>query len=163
MYNTEENEHENQADAADISEIISDETEPAEEVVQQGDDIEIREGCEGENESEASEVEALESTEEEEREALSRLFPELKNSALSQRYRELRALGLTPEEAYLATCPRRQPSQIHDTRSHLSDSVPRSSSTPQALMTRRELREAREIFSGLDDSQIISLYKRVTQ
>ena len=141
MYNTEENEHENQAASAEIAEIISDETEPAEEVVQQGDDIEIRESFEGDSESEASEVKALESTEEEEREAL----------------------GLTPEEAYLATCTRRQPSQIHDTRSHLSDSVPRSSSTPQALMTRRELREAREIFSGLDDSQIISLYKRVTQ
>ena len=160
MYNTEENKHENQADAADISEIISDETEPVEEVVQQGDNIEIRESCEGDSESEASEVKALESTEEEEREALSRLFPELKNSALSQRYRELRALGLTPEEAYLATRPR--PRERADSgKAHLRTTAPRRTVSRATSMSHAEMRAASELFPGMSGRDILSLYKRV--
>ena len=91
-------------------------------------------------------------------------FPELKNKNIealpfAQRYRELRALGLTPEESYLACAGRK----IIDTRAHLTDSYPKCSSAPTSSMTRGELRAARELFSGLDDSEIVRLYKRVTK
>lgn len=50
-----------------------------------------------------------------------------------------------------------------DTRAHLTSSVPRTAASPKQLMTPAELREARELFSGLSDSEINRLYKKVTQ
>ncbi len=76
------------------------------------------------------------------------------------RYSELRELGLSAREAYLATAPR---AALPDTRAHLSDSFPRPSRSPRTAMTRAELHEAREIFAGLDDSQIMELYRKVTR
>lgn len=75
------------------------------------------------------------------------------------RYGELRALGLTAEEAYLASRGRR----VSDSRAHLADSFPRGAKAPASPMTRRELHEARELFGDLDDSQIIKLYRKVTR
>lgn len=116
-----------------------------------------------ENTDEASEPSEELLYSEEDTKILARLFPEAGESALTPRYMELRALGLTPEEAYLASGASSRPVRMRDTRSHLTDSYPRTSTTPPTLMTRRELREAREIFSSLDDSEIMSLYKRVTR
>lgn len=76
----------------------------------------------------------------------------------TERYLELRTLGLSQKEAYLATQIKRAP----DTRSHLSDSFPRPARSPHTAMTRGELYAAREIFEGLDDSEIFRLYKKVT-
>ena len=76
----------------------------------------------------------------------------------AERYLELRSLGLSQREAYLATQIKRAP----DTRSHLSDSFPRLAKSPHSAMTRSELYAARELFEGLDDSEIFRLYKRVT-
>lgn len=56
-----------------------------------------------------------------------------------------------------------QPTTESDTRSHLTSSVPRVVSTPEGVMTRQEMREARDIFIGLDDTEIQRLYKKVTQ
>lgn len=92
-------------------------------------------------------------------------FPELRGvkdiSFISgaSRYGELRALGLTAEEAYLATRGRR----TADSRAHLTDSFPREARAPASSMSRQELLAARELFSGLDDSQIIKLYRKVTR
>lgn len=77
-----------------------------------------------------------------------------------ERYKELRSLGLSAREAYLATSPK---VSRPDTRAHLSDSFPRSARSPRSGMTRAELREAREIFAGLGDAQIMELYKKVTE
>ncbi len=76
-----------------------------------------------------------------------------------KRYSELRALGLTPEEAYLATARR---NAVHDNRSHITSAVPRAASSPRG-MSRRELGIARELFSDLSDSEIQRLYQKVTK
>ena len=91
-------------------------------------------------------------------------FPELSSLAsLTElddpiRYGALRDLGLTPKEAYLATRKRREV----DNRAHLrpTRSVARGA-TP--LMTEAEMSAARELFSGISDSEIRQLYKRVTK
>jgi hypothetical protein len=53
--------------------------------------------------------------------------------------------------------------EIPGTTSHLTGSVPRRVETPKGVMTKAEMREARELFQGLDDSEIHRLYKKVTQ
>ena len=73
------------------------------------------------------------------------------------RYAALRDLGLTPEEAYMAT------GRVikANTKSHLTSSVPRAASTPAGAMTRQQLSEARGLFADLSDNEIQRLYKRV--
>ncbi len=73
------------------------------------------------------------------------------------RYAALRDLGLSPDEAYLATRRVTKP----NTKSHLTSSVPRAASSPYGAMTRQQLAEAREIFGNLSDTEIQRLYKRV--
>lgn len=92
-------------------------------------------------------------------------FPELSElrdiSELSgaMRYAALRDLGLTAIEAYLATSHR---AKKRDGRAHLSSAVSQTAGAPRGAMSRAELSVAREILSGLSDSQIYNLYKRVT-
>jgi len=76
------------------------------------------------------------------------------------RYIELRALGLSPKEAYLATAPRER---RFDSRSHLTGGFPRAASAPSQLMSKDELSIARSLFEGMDDSEIRKLYKKVTK
>lgn len=76
-----------------------------------------------------------------------------------ERYRELRALGLSVEEAYRATSKRKVAS---DSRSHLSVSVGGGGVPSSHGISEPELRSARDIFSGMSDSEIRRLYKRVT-
>lgn len=73
------------------------------------------------------------------------------------RYAELRDLGLSPREAYLATSERRQ---RPDTRRHLSSAVPKRAAMPAGL-SQNELSEARELFSGLSDAELNRLARRV--
>lgn len=75
------------------------------------------------------------------------------------RYAALRDLGLTPEEAYLATAKRRS----QDTRAHLRSAHGRNASTPLGIMSQHELSVARELFPGLSDADIQRLYKKVTK
>ena len=92
-------------------------------------------------------------------------FPELKditeitelNNPL--RYAALRDLGLSPVEAYMATARRR----TQDTRSHLRSAHGRSAAAPTSMMTQYELATARELFPGLNDSDLQRLYKKVTK
>lgn len=53
--------------------------------------------------------------------------------------------------------------ETKSTTSHLTGSVPRRVETPKGVMTKAEMREARELFDGLDDAEIHRLYKKVTQ
>lgn len=76
------------------------------------------------------------------------------------RFAELRELGLSPKEAYLAT---QKPRAHRDNRSHLVGSMPSVRGGGAPTMTRSELYSAREIFSGMSDSEIQSLYKRVSK
>ena len=93
-------------------------------------------------------------------------FPALKSlpslAALSDpvRYAELREMGLSPKEAYLAiggTARRRS-----DNRAHLLSAVPRASALANGLPSNAEMAEARRLFSNLSDAQIHRLYKKVT-
>ena len=54
-------------------------------------------------------------------------------------------------------------SETKSTTSHLAGSVPRRVETPRGVMTKAEMREARELFSDLSDAEIHRLYKKVTQ
>lgn len=79
------------------------------------------------------------------------------------RYAELRDLGLTPVEAYLASCgarPNGAPKKT-DGRAHLRSSVP-GRATPEEGIGGRDLSAARELFGDLSDSEIRRLYRRVT-
>ncbi len=97
---------------------------------------------------------------------LRREFPELKDirdiTELENpmRYAALRDLGLTAREAYLATSERRA---RRDNRSHLSPAAPKRAGSPTGGMSREELLYAREIFSGMNDAEIQSLYRRVAK
>ena len=93
-------------------------------------------------------------------------FPALKSlsslAALSDpvRYAELREMGLSPKEAYLAiggTARRKS-----DNRAHLLSAVPRASALANGLPSNAEMAEARRLFSNLSDAQIHRLYKKVT-
>lgn len=76
------------------------------------------------------------------------------------RFAELRELGLSPREAYLATQKTRA---RRDNRSHLVGSMPSVRGGSAAQMTRNELYQAREIFSGMSDTEIQALYKKVSK
>ena len=69
-------------------------------------------------------------------------------------------LEIRNEEKVEQTLPETKP---QDTTSHLSGSVPRRVETPKGVMTKAEMREARELFYDLDDAEIHRLYKKVTQ
>ena len=79
----------------------------------------------------------------------------------TERYGQLRALGLSAKEAFLATA-RSTRTEIN-TKSHLGTSVPRGVHAPATFMSAAEMNEAREIFSGLSDEDIRTLYRKVTK
>ena len=98
---------------------------------------------------------------EEEIAELSSQFPDMirdTESTNSERYSELRAMGLSMREAYLATSEKKKTS---DTRTHLRGGMPIMARSPVNGMSRRELEIARSIFDGMSDDQIRKLYNRV--
>lgn len=92
-------------------------------------------------------------------------FPELRdirditdlNNPL--RYAALRDLGLSAQEAYMATAKRKS----QDTRSHLKSAHGRSAALGTGMMSQHELAAARELFPNMSDSDLQRLYKRVTK
>lgn len=98
--------------------------------------------------------------------ALKSQFPALRElsslASLSDpiRYAELREMGLSPKEAYLATGGAvRKPT---DNRAHLLSAVPRASALTATPISGDEMAQARRLFSDLSDAQIHQLYKKVT-
>ena len=77
----------------------------------------------------------------------------------NERYCQLRALGLSPREAYLATSPLEKRA---DNRAHLTG-TPRISTAPTTGMTREELDAVRPLFEDLGDAEIKRLYKKVAK
>lgn len=98
-------------------------------------------------------------------EALRAEFPELRgiksitdlNNPL--RYAALRDLGLSAEEAYLATAKRRN----QDTRAHLRSAHGKNAAASFGMMSQQELAIARDLFPDMSDSEIQRLYKRVSR
>ena len=78
-----------------------------------------------------------------------------------ERYKELRALGLSEREAFLATAKRE--TEQRDTLSHLNGSVPKRARALDTGMSAGEMKSAKEIFTGLSDEEIRALYRRVTK
>lgn len=85
---------------------------------------------------------------------------EIAGGAINEkRYRELRALGLSVREAYLASsAPRGK-----DNRSHLITAVPQRATSPGTGMSSSEMELARSLFEGLPESEIKRLYSKVTR
>ena len=75
------------------------------------------------------------------------------------RYAALRDLGLTPREAYLATCS----AQKQDNRSHLRPTPAVNTRRPASSMTMREWQIARSLFEDMSDGEIEKLYRKVTK
>ena len=76
------------------------------------------------------------------------------------RYGALRDLGLSPREAFLATGGL---NGAEDNRAHLYSSVPRARSSPYKDIPRDHLELARELFDGMSDTDILTLYRKVTK
>jgi hypothetical protein len=87
-------------------------------------------------------------------------LPSLRALKNPVRYAELRELGLSPAEAYLATGG--VPQKKSDNRAHLKSAVPRMGAIGATALTSEEMAEARRLFSDLSDAQIHRLYKKVT-
>ena len=94
-------------------------------------------------------------------------FPQLSRiSHLSEldnprRYAQLREAGLSPKEALLATDDSRLRQRRYDNRAHLHSAVPKGA-CGGAAMTASELSAARNLFEGLSDAELASLYRRAT-
>lgn len=77
----------------------------------------------------------------------------------ARRFAELRELGLTVKEALYATLP----SLPHaSTKAHLTSSVPRAKGRSEGALSTEEMRAAKDLFYGLSEKEINSLYRRVS-
>ena len=109
--------------------------------------------------------------------ALCALFPELSpdGEAISlgslrnpTRFAELREAGLTVEEAFLASNYRmlaERPIDLFaqkEMKAHLRPALPRASGRAAAMPSSLLVR-SRALFEGLSDSELASLYRRVTK
>lgn len=98
-------------------------------------------------------------------EELKRDFPALKDITdileldNPLRYAELRDLGLSAREAYLAT----RKNFRRDNRAHLFGAAPRGAASPSGTLSEKELVSARELFSDMSDKDIQKLYRKVTK
>ena len=142
------------------SEDVGAVSEPAEEFFDGEDGAEEEDG-EGETEERETE-DGHRVRAEEDLLALQSEFPEMRGKSLAdlpspRRFGELRELGLSPREAYLATRER----VTVGGKSHLRASQPTHSVSRTSAMTAGEMREAASLFPKLSGREIVSLYKRV--
>ena len=97
--------------------------------------------------------------------AIKALSPELSGvNHLSElpfahRFAELRELGLSVKEALFATLPTLP---TKSTKEHLRSSVPRAKGSYEGALSPEEMRAAKELFYGLSEKEIHSLYARVS-
>lgn len=97
---------------------------------------------------------------------LKRDFPELSSLgriidlANPLRYAQLRDLGLSPREAYLASSGM---SRRASGKRHLTGAVPGGAKVADSAMSPSELKGARELFGNLTDEELQRLYRRVTK
>ena len=95
-------------------------------------------------------------------------FPELSGIASlgelarPERYGELREAGLTAVEACCASHHEMLTRKRGDNRAHLSPSIGRAASAAGGRISAAALSEARELFPGLTDREIETLYNRVS-
>ena len=108
---------------------------------------------------------------------LGRLYPSLGITDLRQidnpgRYGALREMGLSVEEAFLATNADRvhahsSGTTVHraDGKAHIRGDMPAkgASATDGFTLSASQMRDARELFPGMSDKEIIALYKSVSK
>ena len=78
----------------------------------------------------------------------------------ARRFAQLRDLGLSVREALAAARPQFERT---DGRAHLTPVSPRGTRTPEGVLDRERMREARMLFGDLSDAEINALYRRVSQ
>lgn len=76
----------------------------------------------------------------------------------AQRFAELRELGLSVREALYATMPTHS---RESGKSHLRGTVPRGKSSLFDSLSVSEMKQAKDLFYGLSEAEINSLYRRV--
>lgn len=90
---------------------------------------------------------------------------EIENLAKFGRFRDL---GLSPKEAYAAANPdsvrksvavATKQQSLNDTRAHLKSAVPTTSKDDGITISKKELKEWRELFPNLTDKEISKLYR----
>lgn len=97
-----------------------------------------------------------------------RSYDSVKNFPNFRRFGELRDLGLSPVEAYVATHPnevrenvaaatKRQ--SLNDTKSHLKPAVGKTSKDTSITMSKKEMRELKDLFPNLTQKEIAKLYR----
>ena len=105
---------------------------------------------------------------------LNRLFPSLGITDLRKidnagRYGALRDMGLSVEEAFRATNHARIGAQSTpvvrkaDGKAHIKGDMPAHQATDGFSMSAAEMRDARELFPGKSDKEIIALYRSVSR
>ena len=145
---------------SDIDGVTNSETEPITDTDTQ-DTVGETDG----KDDEGDELTDYEAVAREDLAELKRHFPELRGiKDITEirnptRYAALRDLGLSAEEAYLATNSQRK---RYDNRAHLTPSVP-SGAALSREMSHSDYDMARELFSDLTDSEIRKLYRKVTK
>lgn len=86
-----------------------------------------------------------------------------------RRFAELRDMGLSPKEAYIAANPDAaresvaaavKQGALNDTKKHLRSSVPKGAKDGSVRMSHRELAEWKELFPGKSDKEIVALYRQ---
>ena len=142
-------------------------TSAATQALPESEDIPLPTEAEEETEEETPDA-RFARTEQEDLAALRAALPELASLAsLTEisspaRYGELRELGLSPLEAYLASEGKRALGRAGDSRAHLVSSIGRTAATGSRIGS-AELSAARDLFPSLSDSEIEALWRRVEQ
>ncbi len=103
---------------------------------------------------------------------IKRLFPSfsdishLRELDRAERFGEMREAGLSVEEALMATNYERifeaivKKARAVNGKSHLQSRVPTAAGGEESGMTGEQMRQAKEMFDGLSEREIQSLYKR---
>ena len=90
------------------------------------------------------------------------------------RFGKLRDLGLSPEEAYVAShsqgvianavgSAQQHIRNLSNTKSHLRSNVPVGSKDHSITITKREMSEYKEMFPDLSDKEIVALFKQTNK
>jgi hypothetical protein len=87
-----------------------------------------------------------------------------------KRFAELRDMGASPEEAYMATHgsavvstavkATKQTTLNHQNKDHLRSSAPKPAKDTSVKISRAELQDLRDLFPNMRDAEIIKLYKK---
>jgi hypothetical protein len=87
------------------------------------------------------------------------------------KFSEYRDLGLSPDEAYIATHPKsvinsaagaaaQRARNLNNTKQHLRSNVPVGAKDNSITISKKEISEYRDLFPNMSDKEIVALYKQ---